>query len=470
MFDFFLDDDNRVGRTYKDIYNNFVKEQNKEIENLLDMKIEKGIFDSNCKNKINIQKINENEIYTSKLPPKVSLIDILFNSSYRKILDSEARSYELYNEFEINYDFIEENMTDLLLKNKKLLSGDISKFIYNNEAFSNQLTDLITLFKKRYNNQNLGIYDKLAVFKFCEANKNNINICKCIINDFITLIKFLNNKRNEGTNKDNDITEESKIKDVLDKIKDQFSIYMLKIFENNDSLTIDKISEIFDYYLKCIYKDVMNEIKKYQENLDENSKEMIKNYYQKEKKNYISKKDFAYAIRLFTTLILLPEEDKENKIKSNRNNLVNYLRSSDLWKSDIYDNDDFNKNLNELKSINAQINQIVDLYYDLGKDIEDDYFDDVKEQIKKENSKKKDDVDDGKYAPKIVNDDDDKYAHKEESDDDDKNAKKNDSDDDDDKYAHKKENEDDDDDDKYAKKNDSDDDDKYAKKDDSDDD
>ena len=133
---------------------------------------------------------------------------------------------------------------------------------------------------------------------------------------------------------------------------------MIKIFENNDSLTIDKTSEIFDYYLKCIYKDVMNEIKKYQDNLDDNSKETIKNYYQKEKKNYISKKDFAYSIRLFTTLILLPEEDKENKIKSNRNNVVNYLRSSDLWKSDIYDNEDFNKNLNELKSINTQINQL----------------------------------------------------------------------------------------------------------------
>ena len=47
--------------------------------------------------------------------------------------------------------------------------------------------------------------------------------------------------------------------------------------------------------------------------------------------------------------VFIQEEDKENKIKSNRNNLVNYLRSSDLWKSDIYNNEDFNKSLNELK-------------------------------------------------------------------------------------------------------------------------
>ena len=465
LFDFFLDEDNRVGRTYKDIYKNFVKEQNKEIEHLLDMKKEKGIFDINCKNKINIQKINENEIYTSKLPANISLIDILFNSSYRKILDSDARSYELYNEFAINYDSIEENMTDLLLKNKKLLNEDISKFIYNKEAFNNQLSNYITLFKNRYNNKNIDIYDKLAVFKFCDANKNNINVFKYIVNDFITLIKFLNNKRKEGTNKDNDITEESKIYVVLDQLKDQVSIYMIKIFEEKDGLTIDKTSEIFGYYLKCIYKDVMNEIKKYQENLDDKSKEIINDYYEKakEKKNCISKKDFAYAIRMFTSLILLPEEDKENKIKSNRNNLVNYLRTSDLWKSDIYDNEDFSKNLNELKSINAQINQIIDLYVVLGKDIEDDYFDDVKEKIKKENSKNnEDDVGKDNKNIKEVND---KYANKNYSDDDDKYGNKNYSDDDD-KYGNKN---DSDDDDKYAKKDDSDDDDKYAKKDDSDD-
>ena len=34
------------------------------------MKIEKGIFDFNCKNKINIQQINENEIFTLNFPWK----------------------------------------------------------------------------------------------------------------------------------------------------------------------------------------------------------------------------------------------------------------------------------------------------------------------------------------------------------------------------------------------------------------
>ena len=273
-------------------------------------------------------------------------------------------------------------MTDLLLKNKKLLNDDITGFIYNNELFSNQITDIMTLFEKRYNTKNLSIYDKVAIYKFSEGNKSNIFI-KNMINDFITLIKFLNDKRKENNNnKENDITEETKLYELVDKLKDSLSnTNFIKMFEQNEGLTIDKTTAIFLYYLKLIYKDLEKEIKNYQINLKDESKEIINNYYKEE--HTITKKDFASAIRLFITLVLYLEEDKDNKILSNCNNIVNYLKSSDLWSKDIYSNDDFNKNLNELKSFNIQINQIINLYEFLGKDIEDNFYNDVKEQIKK---------------------------------------------------------------------------------------
>ena len=284
-------------------------------------------------------------------------------------------------------------MTDYLLKNKKLLNEDITTFIYNNEAFSNKLTNINTLFKLRYTYKDINLRDKVDVYKFSKENKNNINILKNVINDFITLLKFLNNKRKEGNNIENDISEESKIYEVIDKIKDQFSPYFIKIFENNDGLTIDKTSSIFDFYLKLVYENAMKEIKDYQVDLDDESIKVINEYYQQDqKKLLISKKDFSCALRLFITLILLPEEDKEKKIKSNRNNVVNYLKSSDLWKEDIYNSEDFNKTLNELKLINAQINQIIQLYEILGKDIEDNFIDDIKEEIGEKPPAKKDDV------------------------------------------------------------------------------
>ena len=60
-------------------------------------------------------------------------------------------------------------MTDLLLRNKKLLNENnlnITNFVYNNEIFNSQPLHLITLFKKRYNYKNISIYDKVSIYKF----------------------------------------------------------------------------------------------------------------------------------------------------------------------------------------------------------------------------------------------------------------------------------------------------------------
>jgi hypothetical protein len=129
-------------------------------------------------------------------------------------------------------------------------------------------------------------------------------------------------------------------------------------------------------------------MKNYKQVLNDESKKILNEYYQKSKTHLISKKDFACAIRLFITLVLFLEEDKENKLKNNRNNTLNYLKAPDLWSKEIYEDQNFNKNLNELKSINAPINQIISLYECLGKDIEDNYFEDIKKEIKNDNIKK----------------------------------------------------------------------------------
>ena len=397
--------DNKYGDSYKNIYKKFAKAQNDKLEYLIDNKIDKGIFDTNCKTKINIQQINEEEIFSLILPKEVSFFDVLFNSSYRKILDSETFSYESYKEFEINYDLIEEKMTDLLVKNKKLLNDEIINFNYNNEVFGNKVTDIFTLFKKRYHQKNLLFIDKVAIYKFAEDNKNNAIFSKTMISDFITIIEFLTDKRKQNNmqeNKDNDFTEETKIYEIIYKKKDSFkNDNFIKMFQNNDSLTVDKIYEIFEYYLKIIYEDIKKEMKKYLKNLDKESIERIKNIFSKE--NIIDKINFARAIRLFTSLVLFLEEDKEKKIKNNLNNVINYLKAADLWDKNIFDNKDFNNNLNEFKLINAHVNQIVDLYDKIEGDIEKNYFDNVIKQIEQEKSdaQKKDKKDDGDGGEQI---------------------------------------------------------------------
>jgi hypothetical protein len=277
-------------------------------------------------------------------------------------------------------------LTELILKNKKLIDENIIEFVYNDEVFNNQINNNMTLLKEKYKST-INLYDKLVIYKFCTENKN-IHIYKNIINDFIVLIKLLNSK-----NKDNEIKGETKIYEVLNDIKDSVSKEFIKLFEQQNELTIGKTPELFDYYLKVIFEEVNKEIKKYQKNLDKNSKDLINNYYKS--KQQINKKDFAYAIRLFITLVLIreDEDDKIKKIKNNNNNIMKYLKSPDFWTKDIYSDDNFNKNINEFKSMNFKINQIVYLYETLGKDIEKNFFEDVIRRIKEENDKNKDEED-----------------------------------------------------------------------------
>jgi len=338
------------------------------------------------------------------LPKKNSFIEILFNASYRKILDTVPINYKFYKEYVINYDYIEEIMTELLLKNKKLLNGNLTEFIYNNEVFNNQITNIITLLREKYKNQ-MSIYDKVSIYKFCKAN-NNQNLYRNILNDFVTLIKYLNSKDKEAI-----IKEEVKIYEVIKEIKDSTSKDFIKLFEQQNELTIGKLPEIFDYYLKVIADDITKEIKKYQVNLDKNSKDIISIYYKKD--HYITKKDLAYSIRLFISLVLFTEEEK-SKIKSNTNNIIKYLTPPDLWKKDIYsDVDNFNKNLNELKSMNLKINQIYFLYDALGKDIEKNYFDDVIEKIKNEEGEEGEGDEEEKSGDEEEKSGDDEYGDRE---------------------------------------------------------
>ena len=123
LSDFLIDSENKYGKKYIIILRKFIERQNNELENLIKKKIKDGKIDNNSANRINIQQIKEDEIFTFNIPDKFLFINETFNSSYRKIIDN--KNYEIYNSYFINYDYIEENMTNLLLKNKKLLKDEI---------------------------------------------------------------------------------------------------------------------------------------------------------------------------------------------------------------------------------------------------------------------------------------------------------------------------------------------------------
>jgi len=393
LSDFFIDDNNEIGKSYKTIYYKFIEKQNKEISFLLDDKIEKGIFDENCKKKINIQDANKNEIFIINLPERFSLIQVVFESSYRK--GALIRDYKLCNQFEIDLDLIEERITNILLKNKKLFNDTVTNFVYGNENLIFENIDIITKFNDEYKIEKLNLGDKRILYQFYKDNEENVNLFKKIFNDFRQLILYLNNNKillNNNNKNAKYITEQNKIYDTFTTLNDKISQKFKTIFnEENESMTVNKTTYLFEYYRNILWEKIKNDFKDYQEdNFEDNKKTDIINYFNKS--NLIKKEDFNRAIRSFISLFLLEENEKEKKIKNNNNNIVNYLRIQDIWDKSIYNNREFNRELNNIKNLNIKMNQILTVYNLLGEEIDENYFSDVISQIEKEKEAEKEEL------------------------------------------------------------------------------
>ena len=308
----------------------------------------------------------------------------------------DTKKYENYNEYEINMHLIELTMTDLLLKNKKLLNDELIGCKYNNEVFTYEITDLMHSFK--YGNMSLSIDDKVSIYNYITANDGNNKKYQTIINDFITLIEYLNKSKKEENNK---INENTKICDIdIIKTTKNISNDFKNIFDENKDIVVNKIPNLFDYYLKLIFKYIKKDMEKYQEKKEikkeddknkkgkeknegkkegekekENIKEKTKTYLDekiinkleeifKEEDIIITKKSLASSIRLFISLVLYreKEKDKDKKIKANRKNIIDYLNEKDLWETKIYNDGKFENYLEKIKSINIKIKEILWVY------------------------------------------------------------------------------------------------------------
>ena len=431
LSDFFIDEDNEFGKSYIKIYNKFIDQQNNEISELLDLKIEKGIFEKNCKDKINIQCADINDIFVINLPDKYSFIEVLFNNSYRK--------FEFYGEckkfkkMEVDIDKMESEITELLLSNKKMFDNYINCFAYMNEYFKFNNTNIITQFNEEYEIEDINLGDKIILYKFYKENKENENLFKTIFNDFIQLIIFLNNNKKlleEKKKNAINISQDNKIYEVLQIIEIKISDNFKELFKNKNSFKISKVTYLFEYFRNLIFGIIKSELKEFQTEINKEEEKLIDTCF--EGQNLITKKIFVGAIRNFIILFLNLVDDKKNNIKENQSNIINSLDIPDIWDKKIYIKKDFHKELNNLKKMNIKINQIVLLYEFLGDDIDDNYFQDVIMAIKKEEENKiieENQEPQKKETPSAENSDNDDDKDDEDNDDDNNNfLKKNDDD------------------------------------------
>ena len=259
LSDIFLDPESKNGKAYKAILQKIIETQNNELSDLLDKKnFDENINVSNI-NKINIQQIKEDEIFTFNITDKFYFINEAFNSSYRKIIDN--KNYEIYNQYEIDYDSLEERLTDALVKNKKLLKDDIIDFIYKEEITQKEISIDLSLTKKKSSSERFITDNKEIINKLNRVVKSNKNIYKILVDDFMTLIRYIVNEKEDKVI----------ISEVNEQVEDQFSPEFLKIFNYKKGIMANTILETFDYLLKNNFntEDNINKIESEEEEDDE---------------------------------------------------------------------------------------------------------------------------------------------------------------------------------------------------------
>ena len=193
------------------------------------------------------------------------------------------------------------------------------------------------------------------------------------------------------------IKDDSRICEVLEKFNKISDNDFINLFKEKDSLIISKTTNILLYYRELIFRRIKQALKPFQYALIEEQKSLIKNSF--EEKGIIKENIFKLALRTFIVFFINLEKDKNKNIKENNSYIINYLDIPDLWDPTIYNQENFKKELNDLKEMNVKVNQTIYLYDFLGDDIDEKYFENVIKILKKEEEIKK--IEEKKEPPLI---------------------------------------------------------------------
>jgi len=90
------------------------------------------------------------------------------------------------------------------------------------------------------------------------------------------------------------------------------------------------------------------------------------------------------AIRLFISVVLFREDDKKNIIKQNTKNIIECMKEKDLWKNKDIQDENFEVELLEIKSLNIKIYEILWFYLYLTNN-KDEEFEKEVENLKNKN-------------------------------------------------------------------------------------
>jgi hypothetical protein len=235
------------------------------------------------------------------------------------------------NDFEYNFEKIEEELGKSLLPNKCLFDERNIKYIcYQNEGFRFINYDFLINFGKKYGEKELNEEERKKIFIYSNREYTNFDI---LYDSFILLVNYLNsNKFYE--NKD------SKIIEFINRAKKKYINFCEQFIaffnEDGKDINIEKLLNSILYMEQLCYEHLIDKIdNKFKAPLDKSQKEEIKKYFEsKHKDDNITKKEISCAVRRFIIRYLLNDSRKEN-IEPNSKLYISLERKY-LWNNEIF--------------------------------------------------------------------------------------------------------------------------------------
>jgi len=271
---------------------------------------------------LQIEKCFENTFYTH--------FDELLSIYFERKRDN-------INDFEYNFEKIEQEFGKSLLPNKCLINEKNMKYItYQNEGFRDINYDLLIIFGKKYGQKELNEEERKKIFIYSTKGYINLDI---LFESFILFVNYLNNNY---AKKDTEIIEIiSKAKKKYINFHEQFINYFN---EEGRYIVIEKLLNSILYLEHICFENLKNKIEnQFKVSLDKGQKEEIINYFDKKHNDkIITKKEISSAVRRFITRYLLNVNKNEN-IDPNLD-LYLCLERKFLWSNGIFSEieDNFN--------------------------------------------------------------------------------------------------------------------------------
>ena len=363
LYSFLIDNgDLSYGMQIAAIYQDFSKIQNSFLQNI------KPKINKIERLKYLVKKMDE------KIPPqkakKCNIISFkIVSENYNSFLQMLLLySYkDAYGNIKYDLNAIENDLESILLPEKKVFDENIY-VIYQYESFRNNNSSIIPNFCENFPQIELNEKEKQELYSFrdkLESNDSN----KKILFSIQLLIFYLSDKNSK------ELAKNKAIKEILnDNFLPNFvhlSEETMKLF-NEYNFSLLKLFSVYEYFELLCYDN-------FKDNTDDDYKEIIPEENLKKLNEHFEKKDSTGKGYLITKLVLssavrkfisrfLSGKRSVQEINCNFE-LFTYMQyREDIWKIEVRENNNFERELSELIQIKILAKNAINLYDVLGGD------------------------------------------------------------------------------------------------------